>query len=132
MQHVSSGQFSESLNTRFKSYDCKSNLENNVNVNIYSTNFLCHPSRNVLQLLNNAEVIFRSNSLKMMNIHDPLDFVASEASDQNHSISNCHDVGAKILKRCLHFLINARHINSNFYQEKQFAEKSAARSSGIK
>ena len=67
----------------------------------------------------------------MMNIHDPFDFLVLKASDQNHSISNCHDVGAKILKRCLRFHINARHISSNFNQEKQFAEKSAARFSGI-
>ena len=68
----------------------------------------------------------------MMNIHGPLDFVGLKASDQKHSISNCHDIGAKILKRCLCFHINARHINSNFNQEKQFAEKSAASFSGIK
>ena len=63
VQHVSLGQFSESLYTHLKSYDCKGNLENTVSVNTYSTNFLCHPSRTVLQLLNNAEVVFRSNSL---------------------------------------------------------------------
>ena len=75
VRHVSSGQISESLYTCLKSYDCKDNFENTVSVNTYSTNFLCHPSRNVLQLLNNAEVVFRSNSLKMMNIHNPSDFL---------------------------------------------------------
>ena len=55
------------------------NLENIVSVNTYSTNFLCDPSRNVLQLLNNAEAVFRSNSLKMMNIHDLLDFFNNES-----------------------------------------------------
>ena len=63
----------------------------------------------------------------MMNIHGPFDFLVLKVSDQNHSISNCHDVSAKILKRCLHFHINVRHINSNFIQKKQFAQKSAAR-----
>ena len=132
VQHVSSGQFSESLYTRLKSYDCKGNLENNVSVNIYSTNFLCHPSRNVLQLLNNAEVVFRSNSLKMMNIHGPLDFLMMKVCNQNSSISNCHHVGAKILKRYLRLHIHARHINCNFNQEKQFAGKSAVPFSGVK
>ena len=47
------------------------------------------------------QVLFRSNSLKMMNNNDPLDFVILKASDQIHSISDCHDVGAKILKRYL-------------------------------
>ena len=58
-----------------------------------------------------------------MNIHGPFDFLVLKASDENRSIYNCNDVGAKILKRCSHFLINARHINSNFNQEKQFAGK---------
>ena len=107
-------------------------LENTVSVNTpYSTNFLCDPSRNVLRLLNNAEVVFRSNSLKMMNIQDPLDFLMMNVSNQN-SISNCHDVGAKILKRYLCLHIHARHINRNFNEEKQFAGKSAARFSGVK
>ena len=43
VQHVSLGQFSKSLYTRFKSYDCKDNLKNTVSVNAYSTNFLGHP-----------------------------------------------------------------------------------------
>ena len=101
-------------------------------VNTYSTNFFCHPSRNLLQLLNNAEIVFRSNSLKMMNIHHPLDFLMLKVSNQNSSIFNCHDVGAKILKRCLRLHNHARHINCNLNQEKQFPEKSAARFSGVK
>ena len=122
----------ESLYTRLKSYYCKGNLENAVSVNIYSTNFLCHPSHNMLQLLNNAGVVFRSNNLKMMNIHDPFNFLMMKVSNQNSSISNCHDVYAKILKRCLRLHIQARHINCNFNQEKQFARKSAAFFSGVK
>ena len=132
MQHVSSGKFSESLCSCLKSYDCKGKLENTVSVNTYSTNFLCHPSRDVLQLLNNAEVVFCSNRLKMMNIRDPLDFLKMKVSNHNSSISNCHDVGAKILKRYLRLHVHARHINCNFNQEKQFAEKKAARFSGVK
>ena len=120
VQHVSSGQFFESLYTRLKSYDCKGNFKNTVSVNTYSTNFLCYSSRNMLQLLNNAEVVFRSNSLKMMNIHDPLDFLMLKASNQNRSISNCHDVGARFLKRYLRLHIHARPTNSYFFQKKQF------------
>ena len=41
-------QFSESLYTHLKSYDCKSNLENSISVNTYPTNFLLLPPRNVL------------------------------------------------------------------------------------
>ena len=63
----------------------------------------------------------------MMNIHDPLDFLMMKVSNQNGSTSNCHDVGAKILKRYLRLHIYARHINFNFDQQKQFAGKSAAR-----
>ena len=75
----------------------------------------------MLQLLSNAEVVFCSHSLKMMNIHGPFYFLVLKASDQNQSISNYHDVGAKILKRRLH--IKARLINSNFNEEKQFVKK---------
>ena len=132
MQHVSSGQFSKSLYTRSKSYDCKGNLENTISVNIYSTNFLCHPSRNVVKSLNNAEEVFCSNSLKTMNINGPLNRLMLKVSDQNHRISNCHNVSAKILKRYLHLHINVRHINSNFNQEKPFAGKSAACFSDVK
>ena len=73
-------------------------------------------------MLINAEVVFRSNSSKMMNIHGPLDFLL-KVSDQSHSISNCHDVGAKILNRYLRLHIDVRHINFKFSQEKEFAEK---------
>ena len=54
-----------------------------------------HTSRNVLQLLNKAEIVFR---LKMMNIHGPFNILIMKVSNQNSSIFNCHDVGAKILK----------------------------------
>ena len=84
--------------TRLKSYDCKGNLENTVSANTYSTNFLCHESGTELQLLNNAEVVFRSNCLKMMIIRYLLYFLMLKVSDQNSSISNCHDVDAKISK----------------------------------
>ena len=86
----------------------------------------------MVQLLNNAEVVFCSNSLKMMNIHGPLYFLMLKVSDQNHRISNCHDVGAKVLKRDSLLHINAKHINFYFNQEKQFAGKSAARFLGVK
>ena len=73
----------------------------------YLTHFLCHPSCKVLHLLNNTEVVFRSNSMKMMNILDPLDFLMLKVSNQNHIISNCHLVDAKILKRHLRLHIHA-------------------------
>ena len=61
----------------------------------YASNFLCHMSHNVVQLLNNAKVVFRSDSLKMMNLHGFQIYLMLKVSDQNHSISECHDVGAK-------------------------------------
>ena len=63
----------------------------------------------------------------MMNINARLDFLMLKVSDQYHSISNCHDISAKILKRYLCLHIHARHINSNFQQVKQFVGISAAR-----
>ena len=58
----------------------------------------------------------------MTYIHGPLDFLL-KVSDQNHSISNCQDVGATILNGYLRLHIDVRHINSKFSQKKQFAEK---------
>ena len=77
----------------------------------------------MLQLLKNAEVVFCSNSLKMMNIHDPLDFLMIKVFNQNSSISNCHDVGGKILKRYLRLHIHARHINCNLIKKSNSREK---------
>ena len=67
----------------------------------------------------------------MMNIDDPLDFLLLKVFDQNHSISNCHDVGAKVLKSYLRLHIYARHINCDFNHGKHFVEKIAARFSDV-
>ena len=78
--------------TQFKSY--KAGFDSSV-----STDYLCHPSKIIFQLLAKCEIVIRSSRCCLLRNECPNQEVLSKIEYNTSSFSKCHDLPLRILKR---------------------------------
>ena len=96
-----------------------------------TSNYLCHPSKNVLHVLKKCEVIFRSSINRAIRFTSPAEIILSQLDCVDGDFPRCHFLVAAIVERYvrLHLNIYAKKLTTENCNLKQFASKTAARSS---
>ena len=109
--------------TEFKSY--KREIGDAV-----STNFLCHPSKSVFDLLRRCEVIFRSYISEFFNGLNPQDKIISLVQYEAKEFPECHHLENAVLRRYVKLRLNihAKELSHQIFMNKQYAGKTVARS----
>ena len=109
--------------TEFKSY--KREIGDAV-----STNFLCHPSKSVFDLLRRCEVIFRSYISEVFNSLNPQDKIISLVQYEAKEFPECHHLENAVLRRYVKLRLNihAKELSHQIFMNKQYAGKTVARS----
>ena len=109
--------------TEFKSY--KREIGDAV-----STNFLCHPSKSVFDLLRRCEVIFRSYISEFFNCLNPQDKIISLVQYEAKEFPECHHLENAVLRRYVKLRLNihAKELSHQIFMNKQYAGKTVARS----
>ena len=119
------GQISDdiALLTKFKCY--RSDMQSYPN----TTNYLCHPSKNVLHVVQKCEVIVRSSIKRAIRFTSPAEIILSQLECVDGDFPRCHFLVAAIVERYVRLRLNihAKELTTKNCNLKQFASKTAAR-----
>lgn len=111
--------------TWYKSYDGKGNLNPKM-----ATNFLCHPSKKIFNLIRKCEVVFRSTIQECVRKSSPECQIVQQIEIDDDEFPKCHTLAKSIIRRYVGLRLNvyAKEISKTLAVAKQYASKTAARS----
>ena len=95
-----------------------------------ATNYLCHPSKLIFDLLHQTEIVFRNEVNNVIRSICPEERIIALCKYDMAIFPQCHILVEAILRRYvkLRFNIYAKELSKKLCSSKQFASKTAARS----